>query len=480
MNSVVFFTEGGAKFGFGHVTRCSALYDEALACGLDPRFVINGDEEVLSILGNRRVELADWHSEACIRAQLTPESFAVVDSYLADRKVYGWISEACKRALYVDDNQRMAYPAGVVVNPSLYGHMLEYPQAPGVAYLLGPQYVILRPEFRQLPPRIPRTEFQRVLVTLGGADVRNLTPMILRVLNEHYPGLEKHVVVGPGFTNLEKIQSHVNEHVVLHHQPTAVQMRDLMLACDLAVTAAGQTVHELLAIGLPFVALEVVDNQAGNLQALKSLPSGIIALSQVEISEIELSESVGRLAIRFTDQPAPIVDGFGVRRIIEASFFSPGLCGEDCSADEPGICFIDASMEHAGLLFRWRNDELTRMASINHGVIQFEAHLAWLEKSFADSSRRILIASLGQVPVGTIRIDSSTGETELSWTVAPESRGKGIAKQMLKQALAFTHGRVVARIREENRASQIIARESGFSMIQIEDGIGLWVKQNGE
>ncbi len=480
MTLLVIFTEGGSLSGYGHVTRCSALYDEALACGLDPRFVVNGDEEVLRVMGDRRVELVDWRCEAFVRARLTPESFAVVDSYLADREVYGWISTACRRALYIDDNQRMAYPAGVVVNPSLYGHMLEYPQTPGVSYLLGPQYVILRPEFRQLPPRIRRTEVQRVLVTLGGADVLNLTPMILRALNEHLPGLEKHVVVGPGFNNLAEIQSQVNDRVVLYHQPDAARMRELMLACDLAVTAAGQTVHELLATGLPFVAIEVVDNQAGNIQALKSMKSGVIALSRVELSEKTLSESVVGLADGFADKPEALVDGLGVRRVIEASHFTPGLFGSACSSNEQGIHFYNASIEDAELLFRWRNDELTRTASINQGVIQFEEHLAWLEKSLADSSRRVLIASLGQVPLGTIRIDTSKGETEFSWTVAPESRGKGIAKRMLKQALAFTHGRVVARIREENVASQKIALASGFSKIQVENGIGLWEKQNGE
>ncbi len=191
MTPLIIFTEGGSRCGFGHVTRCSALYDEALACGLAPRFVINGDEEVLRVLGVRRVSLADWRDEAFIRAQLTPESFAVVDSYLAEPQVYEWISANCRRAVYIDDNQRITYPAGVVVNPSLYGHRLDYPQTPGVDYLLGPQYVILRPEFRQLPPRIRRSVVQRVLVTLGGADVLNLTPMILRVLNEHFSGLEK-------------------------------------------------------------------------------------------------------------------------------------------------------------------------------------------------------------------------------------------------------------------------------------------------
>ena len=318
MNPLVIFTEGGARCGFGHVTRCSALYDEALVCGLDPRFVVNGDEEALRVIGERRVELVDWRYEAFVRTRLAPESFAVVDSYLADREVYGWISAACRRALYIDDNQRMAYPAGVVVNPSLYGHMLEYPQTPGVSYLLGPQYVILRPEFRQLLPWVLRTELQRVLVTLGGADVLNLTPRIVRVLNEHFPGLEKHVVIGPGFTNLSEIETEGNERVVLHHQPDAARMRDLMLTCDLAVSAAGQTVHELLATGLPFVAIEVVDNQRNNIQGLLRIGGTMVqVLRTEEFGESRLLTALQILMGQATPRASEnALDGKGAERIL--------------------------------------------------------------------------------------------------------------------------------------------------------------------
>jgi len=480
MTRLCIFTEGGSLRGYGHVTRCSALYDEALGCGLEPRFVVNGDEEVLRVLGERRVELADWRHEACIRAQLTPNSFAVVDSYLADREVFDWISGTCRRAVYIDDNQRLPYPPGIVVNPSLYGHMLEYPKTLGVSYLLGPQYVILRPEFRHLPPREVRTSAKRVLVTLGGADVLNLTPVILRVLNEKFPELEKHVVVGPGFTNLAEIETDVNERVVLHHRPDAARMRDLMLACDLAVTAAGQTIHELLATGIPFVALEVVDNQAGNFKALKALQSGVVALSMAEFSEKTLTEGVGRLVETFDQKPPVIVDGFGVQRIIESLLISPEFWNTGRCSSEQSIHFSEASIQDAELLLRWRNDELSRLSSINQGVINLDEHLAWLTKSLTDTSRKILIAFLGKVPVGTMRMDAFQNDTELSWTVAPEARGKGIGKRMLQQALSLTGGRIVARIREENLASQKIALSSGFSKIQVENGIGLWEKQVGD
>lgn len=42
-------------------------------------------------------------------------------------------------------------------------------------------------------------------------------------------------------------------------------MLSLMLKCDIAVTAAGQTTYELARIGLPTIAIGVVENQKFNI-----------------------------------------------------------------------------------------------------------------------------------------------------------------------------------------------------------------------
>ena len=138
MTALVILTEGGSRCGFGHVTRCSALHDEALARGLAPRFLINGDQEVRQVLGNRSFALLDWRTAECINKNLSQDAFAIVDSYMADLEVYELISASCKRAVFIDDNKRLVYPAGIVVNPSIYGHTLDYPKSTGVEYLLGP------------------------------------------------------------------------------------------------------------------------------------------------------------------------------------------------------------------------------------------------------------------------------------------------------------------------------------------------------
>lgn len=129
-----------------------------------------------------------------------------------------------------------------------------------------------------------------------------------------------------------------------------------------------------------------------------------------------------------------------------------------------------ATMNDAGVLFAWRNDPETRANSVNSDPVAWADHCAWLKASLANPDRDLLIAELDGMPVGTVRIDRGD-ETEISWTVSPEHRGKGVAKYMV--ALASPSGRAVARIKPANIASQKIAESVGFRLAEV-DGLQVW------
>lgn len=129
------------------------------------------------------------------------------------------------------------------------------------------------------------------------------------------------------------------------------------------------------------------------------------------------------------------------------------------------MMFRAATMEDAETLFRWRNDPVTRANSISQDLVPWDNHVAWLSASLKRPDRKILIA--GFIPVGTVRFDTVGDITEMSWTVAPEARGKGVGFQMV---LAASEGKsLVAKILKHNLASQKIAAKAGFSMLKDAD-----------
>lgn len=115
-----------------------------------------------------------------------------------------------------------------------------------------------------------------------------------------------------------------------------------------------------------------------------------------------------------------------------------------------------ATIEDAKLLFDWRNDRETREMSRDTLELAWENHVGWLTNRLQRDDHGVYIAEINGVPVGTVRIDHD----EISYTVAPEQRRKGVGEAMLFEAKkAF--GQKVAEVKRENMASVKIAERAG-------------------
>ncbi len=130
-----------------------------------------------------------------------------------------------------------------------------------------------------------------------------------------------------------------------------------------------------------------------------------------------------------------------------------------------------ATMEDADLLLAWRNDPTTRAASHNTAEISRSEHLAWLVATLDDPNRRLLIAEHRGVPVGTVRADLSAGVWELSWTTAPQARGRGLTKQMVALLSRQISDPIRAEVKVGNIASARIAEHAGMQLESEADGI---------
>ncbi len=142
---------------------------------------------------------------------------------------------------------------------------------------------------------------------------------------------------------------------------------------------------------------------------------------------------------------------------------------------ETSLSIRRAALSDAATLFRWRNDPLTRRSSLSESELEWDSHVSWLEKTLADPDRKLFVLTEGDKPVGTVRLDvESEREGRLSWTVAPESRGRGLGKQMVRLACSVIPGGIRAEIKLENVASQRIAEYAGLTLDRTASGIQHW------
>lgn len=128
------------------------------------------------------------------------------------------------------------------------------------------------------------------------------------------------------------------------------------------------------------------------------------------------------------------------------------------------LLVFPARMTDAKILFEWRNDPLTREMSRSSDPVDWESHIAWLEARLALPRPRLHIVEKFGQPIGTFRIDGD----EISYTIAPEHRGKGLAVSMLVEARRM-FGSLRAEIYQRNVASIKVAERSGHLVHILEE-----------
>ena len=137
-----------------------------------------------------------------------------------------------------------------------------------------------------------------------------------------------------------------------------------------------------------------------------------------------------------------------------------------------------ATLEDAQRLFVWRNDPLTRAQSLQQQPVVWGDHLEWLQASLQNPARQLFIAEsaglAGQeqpLTLGTVRADKTEETYELSWTVAPEERGKGWGRKMVAALIEILPAQAsyTAIVLHSNPASQRIAESLALTERQRQE-----------
>ena len=266
--NVYIITEGGKNIGFGHITRCKSIYQAFRERNINPLFIVNGDQSVTDLIDDTNYKIFNWISEKDELYRLLENSdIAIIDSYLASYGTYKNISNLTRTPVYIDDNNRLEYPSGTVVNGSIYAEELDYPENENINYLLGIKYFPLRKAFWNVPKKKINSEIESIMITFGGDDLRELTPQVIKIARHSVPNVNINVVIGKGFSekNIVKIKNKENENIRLNYNLSAKDMKNLMIESDIAISGCGQTLYELAATGTPTIGIGIAENQMNNI-----------------------------------------------------------------------------------------------------------------------------------------------------------------------------------------------------------------------
>jgi len=244
-------TEGGKGRGFGHLTRCAAIAQAVGEAGAGgARLIVDGDAGAEAFLEKHGFDAVffDWKADTAKAIDAAGAGPVVIDSFLAGKDVYEAVSEATAgRLLMIDDYNRLDYPRGVVVRPSIYGGGTDHTRGADTECLGGRDYIVLRKAFWEVPEKPVADSLGKILLTLGYTEDPLFTEGIAGWLRER-TGLEVHVI--------DTRKNSVG----------AAEMLEMMMGADVCVSAGGQTTNELARVGLPSIGICFAENQIHNLE----------------------------------------------------------------------------------------------------------------------------------------------------------------------------------------------------------------------
>ena len=324
------------KIAMGHLMRCMSIAIQLKRKHQDIVFIVSEDYagNIINEKGFRYICLNNQYDE---KEQETEHLIEIInhekidklllDSYEVTYEYMKRLREICG-VIYIDDLNRFRYPADLIIN-YIYGVDESLYKPKGYTeeqFLLGSDYVPLRPEFSQNRIEIKK-EISAVFISTGGTDEFNLIINILQKLGKsQLKNTVKHVVTGRFYKNKEELACICCQDNTICNHHDVQDICGIMRKCDLAISAGGTTLSELCACGVPIICFSIADNQLPGIKAYEEngmlLYAGDVRNDQEAIVDQAVAMSVQLkndfiMRKKLGEKAKSVIDGKGAWRIAE-------------------------------------------------------------------------------------------------------------------------------------------------------------------
>lgn len=295
---IAFRADANKTIGMGHIMRCLSIADAFRALGHDILFIIS-DHGITSLINMRGYEAIVLNSDYKNMGQELPywpsktPNLIIIDSYYVTsqylKQLHKKIARTGGKIVYLDDVYSFPYPVDVLVNYNAYatndiykklynGTDVSLPKL-----ILGPRYAPLRTMFSGIAHKVQPEKVQNILISTGGSDELHLSLSLLRYIINNRGVTNKedeskffyHILLGVMNADKEEIkQLAKGKHFAVLHE-NVTDMKSLIEKMDLAISAAGSTLYEICACGVPLITLATADNQIRGAEAFERIGMGV-------------------------------------------------------------------------------------------------------------------------------------------------------------------------------------------------------------
>ena len=432
--------DGDEHAGAGHVARCLPLAAALRHHGWEPVFV------------GRYTGLARWLVERSGMNTRAPEEDGVLGVDGCDAAVVDLYGVAERDLCALAERLPVATPGEACRCPAA-GIRIDYHldrdgERPTARDLPGPAFAPLDPG---LPAkrRPPDRDVGTALVATGGSSAaRRIAGEAIAALRAVFPSV--HVIAGSGIAAGGDVEE----------LPFPGTLGAAIARADVAVSGAGLTAYELACAGVPAVLVGLADNQRRVLAGSQQAGTAVVAAPGEPLAAAIARLGDAAVRARIAHHGMARFDGAGAAR-------SAALLDHLWDGGDPGDVVLRLAVPgDRDRLLAWRNDPSTRANSVSVDPVAAPDHERWLARCLADVDRRLMVAERAAVPVGQVRLDRAGAVAEVSITVAPDARGRGLGAAMLASAnhhaALWGVRELLARVRPENERSLRLFRSAGY------------------
>jgi len=325
--NALFRVDGGTREGMGHLVRSRALAQKLKERGVETSFLTASSDGARWLAGLGETVLPieappgtpEDARQVCEAFHQGGSKWILTDGYVFREDYLRILAASNPFLAVVDDSAGWFLPASVVVSGGLGAKSLKYAVPPGTRLLQGPEYLLLRPEFRGA--KSAREKVGRVLVCFGGSDPQDYTRLVLEACHHLEKRTRLELVVGPAYAHRAGLLAAASPRgVPVHQDLDGPSLAALMRTSDLAIASAGMVCCELAALGVPVVLTVASEDQRSNAVALAASggallvdpfsPERLVEAAQELLRDHTRRSLMGEAASR-------LVDGLGADRVAE-------------------------------------------------------------------------------------------------------------------------------------------------------------------
>ncbi|MBR1477143.1 MAG: cytidyltransferase [Lachnospiraceae bacterium] len=243
------YVNGNNKRGTGHIYRALEVADEFY---VKPDIYYDINQTDPKVFGNTMHRLIPVDGIAQMFEKCRENDYTIFVNDILDTSIDYMIGlrsvlPNAKIVNFEDDGE------GILKADLVFNAL--YSKSPATNVYSGEKYYIAGKTFLFFEPIEIRGKVKRVFISFGGADPKNYTDRLLRMISKpEYAEYEFEVVLGRAKENVDELLKY-NDYSNINVYHDVKNMPEIMSACDMGITSRGRTGYELAILGIPTIAM---------------------------------------------------------------------------------------------------------------------------------------------------------------------------------------------------------------------------------